>query len=458
MPRKEGSILIIDDNNDLLIALKLILARSFERIDSLRNPNLILSTLEKQAYDLILLDMNFKAGQVTGNEGIFWMNKIREKDPKASVVFITAYGDVELAIRSLKEGAVDFIMKSWDEQKILSTLINAYELRKSRLEVSLLKKKQAHLSRELEKDLSICHCQSFAMKEIDQMVAKIAGTDASVLILGENGTGKEVVAREIHRLSERRDEIFMKTDLGALPETLFESELFGHTRGAFTDAKEEREGRFVIASGGTLFLDEIGNLPQSLQSKLLSALQNNEVYPVGSSLPRPVDVRVITATNMPLKEMIEEKSFREDLYYRINAIEIEIPPLRNRKEDIPVLSAFFLKKYSGQYNKGGLNISDLAMDQLKQHSWPGNIRELEHAIEKAVILSEKDVISSISFSPGLPGGSKQGLAASTLNLEEHERSVIARALREEKGNITATAKVLGINRSTLYQKMKKYGL
>lgn len=457
MPRKEGSILIVDDNNDLLIALRLILARSFERIDTIRNPNLILSTLEKHAYDLILLDMNFKPGQVTGNEGIFWMNKIREKDPNASVVFITAYGDVELAIRSLKEGAVDFIMKSWDEKKILSTLLSAFELRKSRMEVSLLKKKQAHLSRELEKDLSICHCQSTVMKNLDQMVAKIAKTDASVLILGENGTGKEVVAREIHRLSERRGEIFMKTDLGALPESLFESELFGHTKGAFTDAKEERDGRFVIASGGTLFLDEIGNLPQGLQSKLLSALQNNEVYPVGSSLPRPVDVRVITATNMPLREMIIEKSFREDLYYRINAIEIEIPPLRKRQEDIPVLSAFFLKKYSEQYQKRGLKLSDSALEQLKQHPWPGNIRELEHTLEKAVILSESTVISHISLSTGPHTGPVNSSTAS-LNLEEHERVVIGQALREVQGNISAAAKILGINRSTLYQKMKKYDL
>ncbi|TFH25337.1 MAG: sigma-54-dependent Fis family transcriptional regulator [Bacteroidia bacterium] len=457
MPRKEGSILIVDDNNDLLIALRLILGRSFERIDTIRNPNLIPSTLEKQAYDLILLDMNFKAGQVTGNEGIFWMNKIREKDPNASVVFITAYGDVELAIRSLKEGALDFIMKSWDEQKILSTLLGAYELRKSRMEVSLLKKKQAHLTRELEKDLSICHCQSPAMKDLDQMVAKIAGTDASVLILGENGTGKEVVAREIHRLSERRNEIFMKTDLGALPESLFESELFGHTKGAFTDAKEERDGRFVIASGGTLFLDEIGNLPPGLQSKLLSVLQNNEVYPVGSSVPTPIDVRVISATNMPLQEMIEGRNFREDLYYRINAIEIEIPPLRKRLEDIPVLAAFFLQKYSEQYRKSGLKLSDSALEQLKQHPWPGNIRELEHTLEKAVILSEKVVISQISLSTGPPSSLKQSTPA-TLNLEEHEREVIAQALREVQGNISAAAKILGINRSTLYQKMKKYGL
>ena len=457
MPRKEGSILIIDDNNDLLIALKLILARSFSRIDTLRNPNLILSAMDKQSYDLILLDMNFKAGQVTGNEGIFWMNKIREKDPQASVVFITAFGDVELAIRSLKEGAVDFIIKSWDEQKILSTLLSAYQLRKSRLEVSLLKKKQAHLNRELEKEISSCRCQSQAMQEIYQMVSKIAGTDASVLILGENGTGKEVVAREIHHLSGRRNEIFMKTDLGALPESLFESELFGHTKGAFTDAKEEREGRFLIASGGTLFLDEIGNLPPALQTKLLSVLQNNEIYPLGSSIPQPVDVRIISATNMPLQEMIAGRTFREDLYYRINAIEIEIPPLRERKEDIPVLSSYFLKKYSGQYQKGGMKLADSAMAQLKQHPWPGNIRELEHAIEKAVILSDSLFINEVLLS-GSPGWIAGQTGSSTLNLEENERAVIARALREEQGNISATAKVLGINRSTLYQKMKKYGL
>jgi len=457
MPRKEGSILIVDDNNDLLIALKLILSRSFERIDTLKNPNLILSVLDKHAFDIILLDMNFKAGQTTGNEGIFWMNKILEKDPQASVVFITAFGDVELAVRSLKEGALDFIMKSWDEQKILSTLLSAYELRKSRMEVSLLKKKQAHLSRELEKDLSICRCQSAPMKEIDRLVAKIARTNASVLILGENGTGKEVVAREIHRLSDRRNEIFMKTDLGALPETLFESELFGHLKGAFTDAKEEREGRFLIASGGTLFLDEIGNLPLGLQSKLLSALQNREIYPVGSSVPTKVDVRVISATNMPIKTLVAEKRFREDLYYRINAIEIEIPPLRKRKEDIPLLSSFFLKKYRDQYKKPGLELSGTAMDQLREHSWPGNIRELEHAIEKAVILSERNLINSLSLSPEPLAGTREGNSTS-LNLEENERSVIARALREERGNISATAKVLGINRSTLYQKMKKYGL
>ena len=457
MARKEGSILIVDDNSDLLIALRLILSRTFSTIDTLKNPNLILSTLEKQAFDIILLDMNFKAGQNTGNEGIFWMNKILEKVPDATVVFITAYGDVELAIKSMKEGAVDFIMKSWDEQKILSTLQSAYELRKSKMQVSLLKKKQAHLTSELDRDYSVCYCHSSAMNEINKMVSKVAGTDASVLILGENGTGKEVVAREIHRLSARKNEIFMKVDLGALPETLFESELFGHVKGAFTDAKEERDGRFVIASGGTLFLDEIGNLPPGLQSKLLSVLQNNEVYQVGSSIPKPIDVRIITATNMPLQKMIEEKSFREDLYYRINAIELEIPPLRNRLEDIPVLTEFFLRKYSEQYQKAGLKLSNNAMEQLKSHPWPGNIRELEHAIEKAVILSEKGVISNLAFTHRIESN-KAASTSTTLNLDAHEKMVIQQALKEVQGNITTAAKALGINRSTLYQKMKKYGI
>lgn len=457
MSRKEGSILIVDDNKDLLIALRLILSRSFETIHTLKNPNLILSTLEQRSYDIILLDMNFKAGQNSGNEGIFWMNKILEGDPEATVVFITAFGDVELAIKSMKEGAVDFIMKSWDEAKILSTLQSAYELRKSKMQVSLLKKKQAHLSAELEKDHSVCYCQSAPMKEISKLVAKVAQTDASVLILGENGTGKEVVAREIHRLSPRKKEIFMKVDLGALPETLFESELFGHVKGAFTDAREERDGRFVIASGGSLFLDEIGNLPPGLQSKLLSVLQNNEVFPVGSSIPKKVDVRIISATNMPIKQMIENRSFREDLYYRINAIELEIPPLRERREDIPVLTEFFFRKYSKQYQKPGLILTAKAMEQLRTHSWPGNIRELEHAIEKTVILADTDKVSQVHLS-SRSESSAEPAAASTLNLEAHEKMVIEQALRLVQGNVSAASKELGINRSTLYQKMKKYGL
>ncbi len=457
MPRKEGSLLIVDDNNDLLIALKLFLSRQFEQIDTLKNPNLILSTLEKEAYDVILLDMNFKAGIATGNEGIFWLHQILEKDPLATVVFITAYGDVELAVKSMKEGATDFIMKSWDEQKILSTVHSAFELRKSKMEVSLLKKKQAHLSGVIRKQFQVCHCRSKAMQEVNSMVEKIASSDASVLILGENGTGKEVVARDIHLQSERKNEIFVKVDLGAIPETLFESELFGHTKGAFTDAKEERDGRFVIASGGTLFLDELGNLPLSLQGKLLSVIQNKEVFPVGSSRPIPIDVRIITATNLPLEEMIAQKTFREDLYYRINAIQVDIPPLRERKEDIPVLAAFFLQKYSEQYNKQGLKLGDRAMNSLGQHGWPGNIRELEHTLEKGVILSEKGEVGPEHLFPGSTS-SKAAPGINSLNLEENEKVIIEKAIRVESGNVASAARSLGINRSTLYQKMKKYGI
>jgi two-component system response regulator HydG len=457
MSRKEGTLLIVDDNDDLLIALKLFLSRRFSRVDTLRNPNLILSALERSDYDVILLDMNFKAGLATGNEGIFWLHKILEKDPQAAVVFITAFGDVELAVKSMKEGATDFIMKSWEEQKILSTVSAACELGKSRREVSLLKKKQAHLAGELQKDFPVCRCQSAPMKAIIGMVEKVAVTDASVMILGDNGTGKEVVAREIHRLSARSCEIFVKVDLGALPETLFESELFGHLKGAFTDAREDRDGRFIIASGGTLFLDELGNLPLSLQSKLLSALQNREVYPVGSSKPVPVDVRIISATNLPLQEMIAQRTFREDLYYRLNAFQIEIPPLRERKEDIPVLAEFFLRKYAWQYGKTGLRLEDQALSLLEKHEWPGNIRELEHTIEKGVILSDSGFIQAEHLFSGSYPRTGTG-PAQTLNLEENERNMIGKALKLERGNVSAAAKKLGINRSTLYQKMKKYGI
>jgi transcriptional regulator with PAS, ATPase and Fis domain len=325
------------------------------------------------------------------------------------------------------------------------------------MEVSLLRKKQAHLSRELEKDRSVCRCQSPPMKELEIMVEKVAPTMAPVLILGENGTGKEVLARDIHNLSRRKDEIFMKVDLGAIPESLFESELFGHVKGAFTDAREDRDGRFRVASGGTLFLDEIGNLSPAMQSKLLSVLQNNEIFPVGSSVPVPVDVRIISATNMPLQQMLEEGSFREDLYYRINAIQMEIPPLRERREDLPVLASFFLMKYSEQYGKAGLKLGPQALEEIRKHPWPGNTRELEHNMEKAVILAEDTTIRKLNL--GNPIGHKPGLAeGSSLNLEEHERAIIAKALRAEKGNVSSAARQLGINRSTLYQKMKKYGL
>jgi two-component system response regulator HydG len=457
MAKKEGSILIVDDNDDLLIALQLFLSRQFHQIDTLKNPNLIPSAIERKSYDLILLDMNFRAGVASGNEGIFWLHKILEQDPDATVVLITAFGDVELAVRSMKEGAADFIMKSWDEQKILSTIRAAYELRKRNMEVSLLKKKQAHLTSVIEQDLTVCQCQSVVMKELDHLINKVASTEASVLILGENGTGKEVIAREIHRRSHRSGEIFVKVDLGAIPESLFESELFGHRKGAFTDARNDRDGRFIIASGGTLFLDEIGNLPPELQVKLLSVIQNRELYPVGSPVPVPVDVRIISATNMPMRDMIEKRRFREDLLYRINAIQIDVPPLRERTDDIPVLAQFFLRKYCHQYSKPMLKLDARSLKSLQAHSWPGNIRELEHTIEKAVILSEEKVINDAQLFPKNASSTSTHKPVSH-NLEENEKILIDSALRKEHGNVSAAAKKLGINRSTLYQKMKKYGI
>jgi transcriptional regulator with PAS, ATPase and Fis domain len=325
------------------------------------------------------------------------------------------------------------------------------------MEVSLLKKKQAHLTSVIEQDLTVCQCQSVVMKELDHLINKVASTEASVLILGENGTGKEVIAREIHRRSHRSGEIFVKVDLGAIPESLFESELFGHRKGAFTDARNDRDGRFIIASGGTLFLDEIGNLPPELQVKLLSVIQNRELYPVGSPVPVPVDVRIISATNMPMRDMIEKRRFREDLLYRINAIQIDVPPLRERTDDIPVLAQFFLRKYCHQYSKPMLKLDARSLKSLQAHSWPGNIRELEHTIEKAVILSEEKVINDAQLFPKNASSTSTHKPVSH-NLEENEKILIDSALRKEHGNVSAAAKKLGINRSTLYQKMKKYGI
>ncbi|UCG28156.1 MAG: sigma-54-dependent Fis family transcriptional regulator, partial [Bacteroidales bacterium] len=356
MQKTTGKILIVDDNEELLIALRMILSPHFGEIKTEKNPNLILSLIERESFDIILLDMNFKAGINTGNEGIFWMNKILEIDPDSTIVFITAYGDIELAVKSIKEGAADFIQKSWDQEKILSTIMAAYNLRQSKLEILRLKTKQSHLKEKIDRDYEFCTGESQIMQDLSRIIEKVAPTDANILIMGESGTGKEVIAREIHKLSARSDEIFVNVDLGSLSETLFESELFGYVKGAFTDAKEDKPGRFEIASGGTLFLDEIGNLTLPLQSKLLTAIQNRQVIRLGSNSPVPVDIRLICATNKPLFEMAEKGQFREDLIYRINTVQIEIPPLRDRPEDIPQLANFFLRNFREKYHKNDLVI------------------------------------------------------------------------------------------------------
>ncbi|MBU1014539.1 MAG: sigma-54 dependent transcriptional regulator [Bacteroidetes bacterium] len=456
MENKHGNILIIDDNEEMLLALKVFLAPHFSKIVTEKNPNLI-PVLVKDNFDIILLDMNFSAGINSGNEGFFWMNEILKIDSNACIVFITAYSDVELAVKAIKEGAADFIQKSWDEKKILSTVMAAYKLRRSKQEISQLKSKQKHLTEGIQEKFHFIHGSSPSTLKVIETIKKISATEASILLLGENGTGKEVIAREIHQLSKRKDGIFVSIDLGAISESLFESELFGHIKGAFTDANEDRTGRFEIASGGTLFLDEIGNLPLHLQSKLLSVIQNREITRVGSSVTIPIDIRLICATNKDLYKMLDENSFREDLLYRINTIQIEIPPLRERSADIENLTLHFLNLYAQKYKNKPISISKAAIEKLKKHSWFGNIRELQHTIEKAVIMTEAEQImaNDLSFSGKT---TSKNMDVESLNLAENEKQIILKAIQKFKGNMSLTAKELGINRSTLYDKMKKYDL
>jgi DNA-binding NtrC family response regulator len=458
MSKLKGKILIVDDNEGILKSLSFILSQEFEEIVTIKNPAKFTSQLQSGAFDVILLDMNFSAGINTGNEGIFWLREILKFDPNAVIILITAYGDVELAVKAMKEGATDFIEKPFDPVKLISTVKSAYQLRQSKLKISKLIHTQKHLSEELEKKYTILIGESPAIKNVLETVKKVAPTDANVLILGENGTGKELIAREVHRQSKRANDVFISVDLGSLSETLFESELFGHRKGAFTDAKEDRIGRFETASGGSLFLDEIGNLPISLQSKLLTVLQNRNIIPVGSNKTIPIDVRLITATNKPLSNMIKDNLFREDLMFRINTVQIEIPPLREREDDILLLAEHFLKIYGKKYDKPNIKITGNAIDKLKQYKWPGNVRELQHMIENSVIMTENNIIKpeNLQFTSTIESGNPASQAS--LNLSNVEKLTIKEALFKNKGNINRTAKELGITRKTLYNKIEKYEL
>lgn len=456
MSDKEGRILIVDDNEELLIAYEIFLTPYFKTIKTLSSPEAIFSELGNSAFDVVLLDMNFAAGIHTGNEGFYWLNRILEVDPDGSIILITAYGDVELAIRAIREGASDFILKSWDKEKILSTILSAYQLRCSKREISQLKYRQKQLIENANRDFDFCPGSNPRMKELMKMVEKVAPTEANILILGENGTGKEVLAREIHAKSARKEEIFVSIDVGAIAESVFESELFGHVKGAFTDAVEDKPGRMEIASGGTLFLDEIGNLPLSLQSKLLSVIEKREVSRVGATQSVPVDVRLICATNANLYRLCEQGSFREDLLYRINNIQLDLPPLRERKEDIPYLVDFFLDKLKSKYNKPELKINRLALHQLTRLPWKGNIRELRNVVEKAVLLSEGNILGPADFESS--AGKMDPYPLQGYNLEEHEKQLIEQALKAFANNKKLTARELGITRTTLYNKMRKHGI
>lgn len=456
MEKIDASILVIDDDPDILQTSRMVLKRQFSSIHTEKYPQKIELLLAENDFDVILLDMNFKAGVTHGKEGIEWLKRIRRNKPDAHVVMITAYGDVNLAVKAMKEGATDFVVKPWDNKKLIATVMSAYKLSQSRKEIEKHKSRENTLSSDMDKDFAEIIGKSSAIQEVFSSIGKVAKTQANVLILGENGTGKELVAREIHRKSDRHEQIFIGVDLGALPESLFESELFGYVKGAFTDALQDKAGRFEVASGGTLFLDEIGNLSLTLQAKLLSALENRIIYRLGSNKAIPVDIRLISATNMPLHEMISENSFRDDLLYRINTVEIKLPPLRERTGDISLLANHFLGIYSKKYNKPQIKIGRDAMNRLDNYHWPGNIRELQHVIERAVIMSESDKLRAEDLM--LTSEEKQDSFSGSLNIEELEKDAIRKALKKHAGNLTTAAKELGLGRTTLYRKMEKYGI
>ncbi len=456
MTQEGGKILMIDDDEDVLLAAKMLLKKQSHHVIIEKNPNKIPFLLNNDTYDVILLDMNFSKDITSGKEGFYWLEQILEKDPNAVVILITAFGDVEMAVKALKQGATDFILKPWQNEKLVATISTAIRLKKSYNQVDKLRKAKEMLEEQISKPFGEIIGQSPAIRDVFAMVNKVAKTDANVLILGENGTGKELIARAIHQNSLRKDNSFVSVDMGAITETLFESELFGHKKGAFTDAREDRAGRFELASGGTLFLDEIGNLSMSLQSKLLSALQSRQITRVGSNQPIAVDIRLICATNMPLNKMVQEGSFRQDLLYRINTVEVNVPPLSDRIEDIPLLANHFLNYYARKYHKSATTIVPEAMDKLKRYAWPGNIRELQHAIERAIIMTDSASLQETDFlfSRSLTSNP----SANTLNLDEVEKSAIAKALQMHAGNISKAADELGLTRASLYRRMEKYGL
>ncbi len=458
MNEKLGKILAIDDNEDILFALKLLLKNHVELINTETNPEKIPELLQNDTYDVILLDMNFTKDAISGLEGFHWLNKIMEIDPDSVVVFITAYGDAEKAVKAIKSGATDFVLKPWQNEKILATISSAIKLSRSKSEATDLRKKQKEISAIQDQPFHEFIGNSPEMQQVFSTIKKVAKTDANILILGENGTGKELVARALHRNSLRKDEVFISVDLGSIAETLFESELFGHMKGSFTDAKKDKPGRFEIASGGTLFLDEIGNLSLPMQAKSLTVLERREITRVGANKANKIDVRLICATNNNIHQMIQDETFRQDLLYRVNTVEIYLPPLRERTGDIPLLADHFLAIYSKKYRKNIKGINADALKKLTQYQWPGNVRELQHALERAVIMSDSDVLQTDDFSLTTRSEKTTEIEIDTYNLEDIEKNIIVKVLKQNQGNVTQAATVLGLTRTSLYRRMEKYGL
>ncbi|NER17351.1 sigma-54-dependent transcriptional regulator [Spongiivirga citrea] len=453
---QKAKILIIDDNKSVLSALEILLQFEYESVEAISNPNQISSYPKLEEFDIVLLDMNFSAGVNTGNEGLFWLKEIKKKAPSTSVIMMTAYGAIDLAVTAVKQGASDFILKPWKNEKLLLTIKSAIELRKSKKEVQQLKSSEKNLKQVINQDKNLIVGNSKALHDVLNLVRKVAKTDVNVLITGENGTGKELIARELHRASTRQNEVFIGVDMGSISETLFESELFGHTKGSFTDAKEDRAGKFEAANSGTLFLDEMGNLSLQTQAKLLSAIQNRSIVRVGSNKNIPVDIRLVCATNCNLPEMVANGIFREDLLYRINTIHIEVPSLRERENDVIVLAEFFLDKFSNKYGKPQLRMNQSAQEKLLNYRWPGNVRELQHTMERAVILSDGNVLKPEDF---LLTPSNNNMPDNSLaTLDEMEKQMVKNALQKHDGNYSAAAEQLGVSRQTLYNKLKKWGM
>lgn len=457
MPVK-GNLLIVEDNTEILDSLTLFLEDEFSLVVGLKNPELVPSTLQSGPFDLVLLDMNFTVGLNTGSEGLYWLKEILKIDPTLCVIMMTAYGDVELAVKAMRNGASDFVLKPWDNEKLLATLMAGLKLRRSNMEIQKLRGRQSHLNEELNLKYPEIIGECPSMRRIMDIVEKVSNTDANILLTGENGTGKGLVAREIHKRSVRSKEAMITVDMGSIPLSLFESEMFGHVKGAFTDARHDRVGRFETASGGSLFLDEIGNLSLNMQTKILNVLQEKYIIPLGTNKIIPIDIRLICATNKSLEKMVMEGLFRQDLLFRINTIQIDLPPLRERGSDISLMGAFFLEKFSAKYERGKMHFSAETLNSMQEYLWPGNIRELEHSIEKAVILAESDVVSPDDLFLKRSSAKTQNKKEVNPSFNDIERDIIRRALLRNNGNMVTTARELGVTRQTIYNKIKRYGL
>ncbi len=457
--RNTGRILIVDDDDDVLTAAKFLLKQSVKSIHTESKPESIPALLQSESFDVILLDMNFSRDVSSGQEGLHWLSRIVEIDPEVVVIMVTAFGDVELAVQAIRRGATDFVVKPWQNEKLVATVSSALQLRQSRRETHSLLLRQQRLADDLDQPFQDFIAESPLMREVLGTIRRVAPTEANVLILGENGTGKEVVARAVHRQSTRSEQVFVSVDMGAVSDTLFESELFGHVKGAFTDARTDRAGRFEIASGGTLFLDEIGNLPLRLQARILTVLEQRQVIRLGSNHPIPIDIRLICATSLPLAQLVMEQRFRQDLLYRINTVQITLPPLRQRPEDILPLAEHYIQTYCAKYKKRARHLPPETLKRLQEYRWPGNVRELQHAVERAIILADNDELQPGDFPFAQENhSSPESIVVNDYDLGEVEKTVIRRVLSKHEGNVSRAANELGLTRTALYRRMQKYGL